>query len=231
VLCQHGDVPFGRRKQGRLEELLKRNGLLATLQALAQLPSAGPTPTFSYPHICSTLLLIGDSGTAGRTQLSKKLSLGEGTVRTIIRHLTRAGLIRTTKTGCNLTPKGITYYKRIRSKLSKTITVNAGELALDSASMAILVKGAAQRVKQGIEQRDAAVRFGATGACTVLMRRGGLVMPQGPHEWKLDLHDVLAQELITAFHPQDDDVIIIASANHESVAQYAAIAAGLLLVD
>lgn len=56
-------------------------------------------------------------------------------------------------------------------------------------------------------------------------------MPQGPHEWKLDLHDVLAQELITAFHPRDDDVIIIASANHESVAQYAAIAAGLLLVD
>lgn len=202
-----------------------------SLQALAQLPSPGPAPTFSYPQICSTLLLIGDGETVGRTQLSKRLSLGEGTVRTIIRHLTRAGLIRTTKTGCSLTRKGLTYYKRLRSKLSKTITVNAGELALDNASMAILIKGSAQRVKQGIEQRDTAVRVGATGACTVLMKHGRLVMPQGPHEWKLDLHDPLAQELITVFHPHHGDVIIIASANQTTVAQYAAIAAGLSLVD
>ena len=210
---------------------MKKDGLLARIQALAQMPSAGPSPTFTYPHVCSALLLVGDSRTVGRAQLSKRLGLGEGTVRTIIRHLTRAGLIRSTKTGCTLTPRGRSFYKRLRSKLSNTVKVNAGQLALDNASMAILVEGSALRVKQGIEQRDAAIRAGATGACTVLMKHGRLVMPQGPHEWKLDLHDVLAQELITAFHPRDDDVIIIASANHETVAHYAAIAAGLLLVD
>ena len=86
-------------------------------------------------------------------------------------------------------------------------------------------------MKQGIEQRDAAVRAGATGACTVLMKHGRLVMPQGSDEWKLDLDDPLAQELMNIFHPRHDDVIIIASANERTVAEYAAIAAGLMLVD
>lgn len=164
-------------------------------------------------------------------QLSKMLGLGEGTTRTIIRHLTLAKLVKPSKQGCMLTPKGLLLYERLRSKLSKTVVVNARQLSLDSASTAILVKKAAHKVKQGIEQRDAAVRSGATGACTILMKHGRLVMPQVSDDWKLDLDDPLANELMNVFQPQHEDVIIIASANDKSTADYAAIAAGLLLLD
>lgn len=205
--------------------------MLARLQALAQLASAGPTPAFAYPQVACALLRIGDQESVGRTQLSKTLGLGEGTTRTIIKHLTLARLVKSSRQGCTLTPKGLLLYKRLRSRLSKTSVVNAGQLSLDSASTAVLVKEAARRVKQGIEQRDAAVRSGATGACTILMKHGRLVMPQGSDEWKLDLDDPLARELVNVFHPQHDDVIIIASAHEKSVADYAAIAAGLMLLD
>jgi hypothetical protein len=56
-------------------------------------------------------------------------------------------------------------------------------------------------------------------------------MPQVSDDWKLDLDDPLAQELVNVFQPQHEDVIIIASANEKSVADYAAIAAGLMLLD
>jgi len=36
---------------------------------------------------------------------------------------------------------------------------------------------------------------------------------------------------MNVFHPQQEDVIIIASANDKSIADYAAIAAGLMLLD
>ena len=210
---------------------MKRDGLLARLQALSQLSSAGPSPAFAYPQVACALLRIGDDHSVGRTQLSKTLGLGEGTTRTIIRHLALAKLIRPSKQGCTLTPKGVLLYKNLRSKLSKTIVVNAGQLSLDSASTAVLVKKSAPKVKQGIEQRDAAVRSGATGACTILMKHGRLVMPEISGEWKLDLDDPLAEELMKIFQPQHDDVIIIASANDTSTADYAAIAAGLMLLD
>lgn len=210
---------------------MKKEGLLTRLQALTQLSSAGPSPAFAYPQVACALLLIGDEKFVGRTLLSKTLGLGEGTTRTIIRRLTLAKLVKPSKQGCTLTPKGLLLYERLRSRLSKTVVVNARQLSLDSASTAVLVKKSAYKVKQGIEQRDTAVRSGATGACTILVKRGRLVMPQVSDDWKLDLDDPLAQELVNAFQPQHEDVIIIASANDKSVADYAAIAAGLMLLD
>ena len=204
---------------------------MGSIQALVQTPSAGPSPTFSYPQICFAFLLIGDEKTVGRIQLSKKLALGEGAVRTIVRRLSRAGLVRSTNQGCALTSRGISLYKRLRVRISQTCVVDARQLALDRSSTAVLIRGSAQRVRHGLEQRDEAVRAGATGACTILVKRGEFVMPTMPEPWKLDLNDPLASELVKVFDPQADDVIIIASANEKSTADYAALAAGLTLVD
>ena len=210
---------------------MKRDSALTRFQALAQIPSAGPSLSFSYPLICFAFLLIGDK-TIGRIQLSRKLGLGEGAVRTILRRLSRAGLVRSTRRGCALSPKGLSLHKRLRASISETHVVDARQLALDSSSTAILVRRSAQRVRQGLEQRDVAVRAGATGACTMLAKRGGFVMPTISEEaWRLDLNDPLAEELVRVFNPQSDDVIIIASAKKKNIADCAVLAAGLTLVD
>lgn len=204
--------------------------IMEEIQTLAAVSKAGPAPGFEYPQLCAALLLVGDEKTVGRTQLSKKLNLGEGTVRTIIRHLSRGRVVKSTKQGCTLTPRGKTIYRRLRAKLSKVHVVDARTLALDTESMAVLVKAASRKVRQGLEQRDTAVRAGATGACTVLMKKGKFVMPMGMDEWRMDLQDPLVKELTITFEPEDEDVIIITSAPQPDVAEYAAIAAGLTLV-
>lgn len=205
--------------------------MLETLLALSKLPSPGPAPAFSHVHICNALLTIGDEQPIGRIELSRRLGLGEGAIRTIIRHLTNARAITTVKNGCVLTKRGTQLYNPLRSKLSRISHIDARQLALDKISAAILIKGAGRLVKRGIEQRDAAIRTGATGACTLVIRDREYVMPMAENnDWRLRADDPLTQELERSFHPKDNDVVTIVSAPNKRLAEQGAMAAALTLL-
>jgi len=202
-----------------------------TLEALSKVQGPGPAPAFTPVHVCRAILAVGDLGPIGRIELSRRLQLGEGAVRTIIRHLTQAHFISPLKGGCTLTRRGQSFYSVLRSKLSRVVVIDARELALDKASAAILVKGAASNVRRGIEQRDAAVRAGATGACTLLAKRAEYVMPtDGKNEWRLRRIDELYKVLEDSLHPRDGDVVSIASAPSAVMAENGVIAAALTLL-
>ena len=205
--------------------------VLETIQFLSKMAGPGPTPVYTQVHVSRTLLCIGDEGPIGRIELSRKVGLGEGAVRTVIRHLVKAKVVATERDGCVLTPRGLNLYRILRLKLSKPYAINARQLALDKASAAVLVKGVAGSVKRGIEQRDAAVRAGATGACTLIFRSGKLFMPMGEQgEWALGLNELLFQEIQQAFTPGNNDVITIASAPTAEMAEHCVIAAALTLI-
>jgi len=206
-------------------------GTVQVLRDLAKFSNAGPAPVFSHLHITDALLLIGDEGLKGRIELSRQLGLGEGAIRTIIRRLTRARIIATGEAGCRLTKRGTQLYKRLRSKLSRVAAVDAGQLSLDKVSAAIVVRASSRLVKRGVEQRDAALRAGATGACTLVYRNGTYLMPMANEDWKLNPQDSLARDLNGLFAPGDKDVIIIASAPEKEIAEHGAMAAALTLVE
>jgi len=204
---------------------------LQTLLSLSRSISPGPTPAFTTVHVSRAVLLVGDSGPIGRIELSRKLGLGEGAARTIIKHLTAQNIVDPAKDGCVLTQRGKQLYKSLRSKLSEVRSVDAGQLALDKASAGVMVRNSAALVRRGIEQRDAAIRAGATGACTLVYRKGKLTMPMGDREeWTLETKDGLSYELLRCFEPRDEDVITIVSAPNESLAEHCAIAAALTLL-
>jgi hypothetical protein len=109
--------------------------------------------------------------------------------------------------------------------------VNARQLALDKASAAIMVKSAGGMVRNGIEQRDAAIRAGATGACTLVYRNGELAMPMGGRkDWALEANDLLFEDLRKLFAPKENDVITIVSASNTGMAEHCVIAAALTLL-
>jgi predicted transcriptional regulator len=206
--------------------------LLQTLQTISRGQSPGPVPAFSYAHICAAILTIGDEGPIGRIALSRKLGVGEGTIRTIIKHLTAAETITTVRDGCVLTKPGGSLYKGLRSRFSKIVSIDARELSLDKASAAILIRGSGNLVKRGIEQRDASIRAGATGACTLIVRKGEYVMPMGETEdSRLKPQDPLVQDLEQSFHPKNEDVITIASGPTSDAAEHGAMASALTLLE
>jgi len=210
---------------------LSARSILNTILSISKTPSPGPAPAFTAVHVSRAILYIGDQGPIGRIALSRKLGAGEGAVRTIVRHLTKAKLVGIAKGGCVLTQRGTVLYKSLRSKFSEIQLVNARQLALDKASAAILVRGSGKLVNRGIEQRDAAIRVGATGACTLVCKNGELMMPVGEREgWILQPHDLLFAELRKAFSPSNGDVITIVSAPNQELAEHSAMAAALTLL-
>lgn len=205
-----------------------RGSIVQRLRKISTVPSPGPAPAFTYIHICRALLIIGDVGPIGRIELSRTLGLGEGAIRTIIKHVTQAGLVRIVKDGCMLTPRGRLLYRQLREKLSKVSPVDARELSLDKFSVAIRVKGMGHRLKRGIEQRDEAIKAGATGACTLVVKEGEFLMPMD--RWRLRADHSLAQEIRTLFKPEDGDVIAIVGATTRELAEHGALAAALTLL-
>jgi predicted transcriptional regulator len=205
--------------------------LLHILEALSRLPSPGPTPAFTHVDVTQAILAIGDEQQLGRIELSRKLGIGEGAIRTIIRHLTQAGIIEIARGGCVLTRRGVQLYSSLRSKLSTIVPVEARQLALDKVSAAVLVRGAGYVLKKGIEQRDAVIRAGGTGACTLVLRGRGFLMPMGDsEEWRLNREDPLFQDLENELRPKEGDVVVVSSARDRVTAEHGAMAAALTLI-
>jgi len=194
------------------------------IQKIVRPKYPGPTPSFSLIHIYKTLVVLGSEGQVGRKSLSRKISLGEGATRTIIEHLKREGMIKTSKGGCSLLKKGEKIF-RLLSKKIPAVSDLAIKGALPSKHVtAALVKNAAQKIKMGIEQRDAAVRAGAEGAITLVFRGGKYEIPGEP--FGVDLNSLFA-ELSKKFSLEDEDVVIIAWADDRMLAERGAFVSAL----
>ena len=82
-------------------------------------------------------------------------------------------------------------------------------------------------IKDGIAQRDAAIRMGASGATTLLFKDNKFLIPQTDFDSLKDEHQ-LSEQMIKNLHPQDGDVIIIGSDNYSRMkAEFAAKSAAL----
>ena len=191
--------------------------------------AAGPTPLFTQLDLARAIEIIG-SEHIGRNKLSTRLGLGEGTTRTLIDRLLDARLIKISKLGCELTRSGYSILNELNAKLGAKRKVALSSITVGNYNFGILVKGAANRIKSGIEQRDAAVRAGANGAVTFVVKHGELVMPPSAGSVPKRQENV-ARTIKETFEPQENDVIIIAGGDSEQYAEEGAMAAAWGLME
>jgi DNA-binding PadR family transcriptional regulator len=182
--------------------------------------AVGPLPRFAEVHVRETLNLIEKYGRAGRKQLAEKLGIGEGSMRTILDTLKKHGLITSSRGGHALTAKG----RRYLGRPLEFVRVDAGDLTVGEIDVATVVRGAAARVKKGIEQRDAAIKVGADGATVLVFKRGKLQFPDGFTKVNVKL-----EKLIKIFRPREGDVIIIGTGGDAVKAEAGARAAARTL--
>lgn len=199
------------------------------LSELSSKKAPGPSPSFNVLDVIRLLRLLAEAGNIGRGKIAKTLGLGEGATRTMLSRLADAGLIETSKRGCSLTKKGEAFWKSIKEVLPKTVEVKSVGLGLAPKNVAVLVKGRAERVKSGIEQRDAAVSSGARGAITVVYKDGKIVIP-GVNVELNKSYPAVFEEIMRLISPEEGDVIIISGADTLKEAEYGALAAALSIV-
>lgn len=199
-------------------------------ESLLEEKAPGPYPSFSIVHILKALELIAEKGPIGRGKLSIATGMGEGSTRTLITRLKDADLITISKLGCSLTKKGEKVWKQYQLVFPQKVRLGKSELTFDSCSVAVLVKGGSDRVKAGVEQRDAAVMAGALGATTLVFARKKLTAPSISQDIARDFPTAYSQ-IVAHISLEDKDVVVICSAQNWSKAEYGAIAAAWTLVE
>jgi len=182
--------------------------------------------TFDLVHVFKTMQLISDNGKISRSLLVKELGLGEGSVKTLVKHMKMNGMIETSNAGTWLTSKGKSLYSKLHLAISSEIDIPHCSIALGKFNHAVLVKNMATNIRSGIEQRDAAIKIGATGATTLIFKDSKFLMP-GTGQDFLRKDPNVRSLMLERFVPDDKDVIIIGSADNKKIAEMAAKSAAL----
>ena len=183
----------------------------------------GPIPKFGDYHVWKTLYCIVGHSPLGRKSLASLLNIGEGSTRTILNMLQEDGLIAVNKSGVTLTKEGAEAWKAVRMEIH---SMDVSELTIGSRDCAVRVPGMAGSIKFGCEERDMAIRSGATGATTLICSNNMLIFPGSYYPVDPKVEKALRER----FSINDGDVIIIGTAPDAERAELGAVSAGLDLM-
>lgn len=175
-------------------------------------PSRGLS--FGIVHIFKTLQLIHRDGHVGRELLCKELGLGEGSIKTLVKHLKMNNLVKTSNRGTVMTDRGQAIFSELVESIPTETALPKCTLSMGKFNYAVLVKQLSYAVRSGIEQRDAAIKVGGTGATTLLFLEDKFVMPAGGRALDSLRRDPYTRSLLLdGLKPQQGDVVIVGSAD------------------
>jgi len=181
----------------------------------------GRTPLFTEAHVIKALEEIEGQEQVGRIKLSRILGLGEGTTRTLIKHLQKENLVEISRSGIELSEFGKRLFSTLRTEISEAIEIPPSPLTVGDSNIAVLVRNAGSAVKYGLEQRDAAMMTGAYGATTLIFSKKRLTMPNLAEDIFKDI-PLIHNALVSKLNPKENDVIIIGSAEDKRRAELGA---------
>jgi predicted transcriptional regulator len=199
------------------------------LEKLTAERAPGPTSTFTTFDMLKALEVIAEESFIGRGRLSEKLGIGEGATRTLLSRLTSSHLVAMSKAGCTLTPQGRKLWQQIGNLMPVKAEITKNELTFASYNIALQVKGKGNKVKKGLEQRDAAVKAGAKGAVILIQKSDRLILPTISSDIATDFPNAY-RNITQLMHLNEDDVAIISCADHTKEAEYGALAAAWTLL-
>jgi len=189
----------------------------------------GPPTQFHPWHLLAAFYAFCRStAPIGRYQLGSDLGLGGGSIRSLIRFLRSQGLIiPINRQGHQLSPKGKQHCEKLREILVAFEELPESSYTIDVYNNGCHLHQLANYVTDGVEQRDAALQAGASGASTFIQDEDPevLVMVKEHRIPKKDLREVLEP-----FNIQIGDVLIIGSGPTRVAAQLGAFAAAISLI-
>ncbi|MCK5397836.1 MAG: DUF4443 domain-containing protein [Thermoplasmata archaeon] len=187
-----------------------------------ELASRGGAPLFQPFHILKALWCVQQAEIIGRKELSAKLAIGEGSTRKLITYLEEKEWAVCTRQGISLTNSSKNLLNSI-GMLAKEVKV--GDLTVNEKNFAICLRGATSLVGNGIEQRDEAIKVGASGASTLIFSEG-LKFSDDYEASSVDKE--ASKRIMEIFQPSSGDVIIIGSAPELILAEDGAFSAAVL---
>lgn len=182
--------------------------------------------TFGAPHVFKAMRIMFDQKYTSRHTLCDSLSIGEGAARTLALRLRQSGLTGSIRAGMFLTSKGRRFAEDLFGAIPSQCKMGPCSIASNRHNHAILMRGYAAGIGNGIAQRDYAIMYGASGATTLVFENGRFVFPDEAADCLSD--DPKARDtLLEKLRPGNGDLVIIASADDPFMAEISAINSAL----
>lgn len=185
-------------------------------------PQYGPMFRFNDANVYWALYVLSDGKRMGRKRLAEEVGVGEGSMRRIIDTLKEWGFILIKQTGITITKAGQAFLNQLPIR---PVSVNLGKAVVGEYQQAVLVLGAANKVVNGMEQRDMGIKVGGAGCTTIVIRDGNLMVPP---DWNIDEKDPdLAYKIRKDSGITQSDALVVGGADSRTSAVEAAVTAAL----
>ena len=187
-------------------------------------PQFGPMFRFNDANVYWSLHLLSDGRRMGRKRLADEVGVGEGSMRRIIDTLKEWDFINIKQTGITITKAGISFLEQLPLR---PVNIFVEGSVAGACQQGVLVLGGADKVVNGMEQRDAGIKVGADGCTTIVIRDGVLMIPP---DWNMDEKTPeLAYKIRKEIGLTQSDALNIGGGENQSVATEAALTAALMM--
>jgi Domain of unknown function (DUF4443) len=208
----------------------KMHQVIKLLSKVAERHAPSRMLSFDRVHVFKTMQMMENNKRISRSLMMQELDLGEGSVKTLVRHMKMSGLVENSNAGMWLTNKGKAVYAKLHVLIPKEMDIPKCSVALGKFNYAVLLKDMAYAIRNGIEQRDVAIKAGAVGATTLIYRNERLVLPGTEEDLMRNdpkTHSTITEKLL----PEENDVIIIGSSQSKKIAEMAAKSVALYTIE
>ena len=187
-------------------------------------PQFGPMFRFNDANVYWSLHLLSDGRRMGRKRLADEVGVGEGSMRRIIDTLKEWDFINIKQTGITITKAGLSFLDQLPLR---PVNIFVEGSVAGACQQGVLVLGGADKVVNGMEQRDAGIKVGADGCTTIVIRDGILMIPP---DWNMDEKTPdLAYKIRKDIGLTQSDALIIGGGETQTVAIEAALTAALMM--
>ena len=187
-------------------------------------PQFGPMFRFNDANVYWALHILSDGRRMGRKRLADEVGVGEGSMRRIIDTLKEWDFINIKQTGITITKAGLSFLEQIPIR---PVDIFVEGSVAGACQQGVLVLGGAEKVVNGMEQRDAGIKVGTDGCTTIVIRDGVLMIPP---DWNMDEKTPeLAYKIRKEIGLTQSDALIIGGGENQSVATEAALTAALMM--
>jgi len=179
--------------------------------------------TFSTPHVLKSILLLSSQKYVSRSDFCQELKIGEGAIKTLIKHLKESDIVNTIKSGTYLTEKGKKFANRFCSAVPNQTNLKECNTTRGKYNHAMVIKKKfVQSLGNGMEQRDYAILYGASDSLTLIFEKGKFLFVGDRIQCFSDEPNV-RNYLIEKLNPEERDVVIITSSDDKFVAEISAL--------
>jgi len=190
----------------------------------------GPAPAYTPTHIIRLLLILDAEQTMGRISLSKRLGIGEGSVRTMIKKLVEMSIISVDAVGgCHLTDLGRSIVGDLKGVIVASSSVDLNEMGISLPSKAIQVRGLVIPDTSFTRLRDIGVRNGAEGMMIFVFRGDCIRLPMMTEAVDKE-YPKISRGIKSSFKLKEGDAVLVAFSEDANLAEQGAFSAVLSLI-